>query len=132
MASRKESVASNHGIEIWSSTILYAQDRIVQVGLEGRIEMFKANVFLLDSSRGQKYDRIYLGACAPPSLKRRLYDLLEVGGVLVGPFSLKRGSQVLRKVTRRSRMVGACLTVIVVSLGAQGSVLCLLGLGFRV
>ena len=31
-----------------------------------------------------RYHRIYLGAAAPTKLKKKLYELLEIGGVLVG------------------------------------------------
>eukprot|EP00392_Amoebophrya_sp_AT5.2_P007652 g7667.t1 len=101
-------VSLNHGVEIWSSTIRYAEEAVRRQGLtagpqNNNISFFKANIFSLDTDASAKYDRIYLGSCAPSSLKHKLYELLEIGGVLVGPFALKKGQQMLRRVTRKSR-----------------------------
>jgi hypothetical protein len=48
-----------------------------------------------------RYDRIYVGACASARSKH-LYELLEVGGVMVAPFQSAQRVQQLRRVTRRS------------------------------
>jgi hypothetical protein len=57
-------------------------------------------VYKLDVEQGMRYDRIYLGACANAKSKY-LYRLLEVGGVLVGPFQAGHMQQ-LRRVVRRT------------------------------
>ncbi|CAD7944701.1 unnamed protein product [Amoebophrya sp. A25] len=100
---RNEALMANHGIDIWTSTINYAEERVSKVGMSSQIRFFKSNIYHLDTGSSAKYHRIYLGSCAPASLKAKIYDLLEIGGVLVGPWSLKRGHQVLRKVVRKSQ-----------------------------
>jgi len=57
-------------------------------------------VYQLDINKTMRYDRIYLGACAN-SRSKYLYRLLEVGGILVGPFQSGRHQQ-LRRVIRRT------------------------------
>lgn len=65
------------------------------------IDLFNGNLYQLDVQKSMRYDRIYLGACAN-SKSKYIYELLEVGGVLVGPFQKASGEQNLRRVTRRS------------------------------
>ncbi|CAD7962031.1 unnamed protein product [Amoebophrya sp. A120] len=131
-----ERLCLNHGIDIWSSTIQYAEQRIQKIFptsccnvvaggsscvedlhagrsststtttsmlTNSKIQFFKANIFQLKTKNSPaRYDRIYLGSCAPSKLKPKIYELLEVNGVLVGPFALKKGHQMLRRVTRVS------------------------------
>jgi hypothetical protein len=90
---------TNHGIDIWPETLEHAYDCCRRLG-KTSIQFSYGNVYELDISRSMRYDRIYLGACANPRSKY-LYRLLEVGGVLVGPFQVGR-SQQLRKVVRET------------------------------
>jgi hypothetical protein len=57
-------------------------------------------VYQLDVGQTTRYDRIYLGACAN-SRSKYLYRLLDVGGILIGPFQVGQAQQ-LRRVVRRS------------------------------
>merc|ERR1719230_2155570 len=64
------------------------------------VQLFRVNVHDVDISLSPRYQRIYLGACAGGESKRIL-DLLDVGGILVGPFSTSSG-QYIRRVVRKS------------------------------
>lgn len=89
----------NEGMDIWPDTVSHAQECCRTLGKEG-IRFTVGNVYQLDVDQGMRYDRIYLGACAN-SRSKYLYRLLEVGGILVGPF--QAGSmQQLRRVVRRT------------------------------
>jgi len=91
--------AVNDGIDIWPESVAHAMERCSQIGKTG-IEFVVGNVYQLDVDQGMRYDRIYIGACAN-SRSKYLYSLLEVGGVLVGPFHSGH-SQQLRRVVRET------------------------------
>lgn len=89
----------NDGIDIWPETVAHAQDRCRTAGRRG-IELREGNVYQLDINVCMRYDRIYIGACASQQAAY-LYDLLELGGILVAPFQSGH-SQQLRRVVRQS------------------------------
>lgn len=89
----------NDGIDIWPETLAHATERCRQIGKHA-IEFSLGNVYELDLNVGMRYNRIYLGACAS-SRAAYLHGLLEVGGILVGPFQAGQGQQ-LRRVVRES------------------------------
>lgn len=91
--------AENHGIDIHPETVSHANSCCQRHGKQ-HIAFTVGNVYQLDVRETMRYDRIYVGACANPRSKY-LYDLLEVGGVLVGPFQAGRAQQ-LRRVTRQT------------------------------
>mmetsp|Transcript_72382 Transcript_72382/g.172479 ORF Transcript_72382/g.172479 Transcript_72382/m.172479 type:complete len:545 (+) Transcript_72382:102-1736(+) len=91
--------STNHGIDIWKEVVEYSESRSISLGKSG-ISYVLGNVYELDVNKSMRYDRIYLGACAN-SRSKYLYGLLEVGGILVGPFQAGRTQQ-LRRVVRQS------------------------------
>lgn len=91
--------ATNHGIDIWPETVAHAKGRCRLRGTHN-IEFTVGNVYQLDVNHTMRYDRIYLGACAN-SRSKYLYRLLEVGGVLIGPFQAGHTQQ-LRRVVRHT------------------------------
>jgi len=91
--------AISDGIDIWQETVDHARDCCKSLGRE-HITFTQGNVYQLDVEQGMRYDRIYLGACANAKSKY-LYRLLEVGGILVGPFQAGHMQQ-LRRVVRRT------------------------------
>eukprot|EP00930_Biecheleria_cincta_P062478 TRINITY_DN47949_c0_g1_i1.p1 TRINITY_DN47949_c0_g1~~TRINITY_DN47949_c0_g1_i1.p1 ORF type:complete len:576 (-),score=88.45 TRINITY_DN47949_c0_g1_i1:91-1611(-) len=93
------SAAANHGVEIWPETIGHARECSAQLG-KTTIEYSLGNVYQLNVSETMRYDRIYIGACAN-SRSKYLYSLLEVGGILIGPFQMGH-SQQLRRVIRQT------------------------------
>lgn len=94
--------SANHGVEIWPETVDHAKQRCKLIGKE-HIEFTIGNVYQLDVHFTMRYDRIYLGACAN-SRSKYLYRLLEVGGILIGPFQVGHHQQ-LRRVVRQSEKV---------------------------
>jgi len=88
--------SNNDGIDIWPETLAHAKERCRQIGKNG-IEFSQGNVYELDLNVGMRYNRIYLGACAS-SRAKYLYGLLEIGGILVGPFQVGHGQQLCRVV----------------------------------
>lgn len=93
-------MATNHGIEIWPETVAHSRRRCAALG-KPSIEFSVGNAYQLDVGVTMRYDRIYLGACAN-SRSKYLYRLLEVGGVLIGPFQAGRSTQQLRRVVRQT------------------------------
>jgi protein-L-isoaspartate(D-aspartate) O-methyltransferase len=91
--------AISDGLDIWPELVAHARECCRQVGKD-HINFTLGNVYQLDVEQGMRYDRIYLGACANAKSKY-LYRLLEVGGVLVGPFQAGHMQQ-LRRVVRRT------------------------------
>lgn len=91
--------AISDGIDIWPETIAHARNCCKSLGKD-HITFTEGNVYQLDVEQGMRYDRIYLGACANAKSKY-LYRLLEVGGILVGPFQAGHMQQ-LRRVVRRT------------------------------
>jgi len=98
--------STNHGIDIWPDVIEHARQRCNdRAGGSSNIEFTLGNVYELDVPESwdgatTRYDRIYLGACAN-SRSKYLYRLLEVGGILIGPFQTGHAQQ-LRRVTRHT------------------------------
>mmetsp|Transcript_29832 Transcript_29832/g.65736 ORF Transcript_29832/g.65736 Transcript_29832/m.65736 type:complete len:544 (+) Transcript_29832:111-1742(+) len=90
-------LAVNHGIDVWPETVAHAQERCAILDKD-HIEFTTGNIYQLDVSKTIRYDRVYVGACAN-SRSKYLYRLLEVGGVLIGPFQTGH-SQQLRRVVR--------------------------------
>eukprot|EP00931_Biecheleriopsis_adriatica_P004992 TRINITY_DN106570_c0_g1_i1.p1 TRINITY_DN106570_c0_g1~~TRINITY_DN106570_c0_g1_i1.p1 ORF type:complete len:540 (+),score=124.11 TRINITY_DN106570_c0_g1_i1:206-1825(+) len=91
--------SANHGVEIWPETVAHAKERSAAIG-KPYIEYNLGNIYQLDVNSTMRYDRIYIGACAN-SRSKYLYRLLEVGGVLIGPFQAGH-SQQLRRVVRQT------------------------------
>eukprot|EP00930_Biecheleria_cincta_P020111 TRINITY_DN15192_c0_g1_i1.p1 TRINITY_DN15192_c0_g1~~TRINITY_DN15192_c0_g1_i1.p1 ORF type:complete len:444 (+),score=101.69 TRINITY_DN15192_c0_g1_i1:38-1369(+) len=89
----------HHGVDLHKEVLDHAREMFRQQGKD-YIEFFQVNVHDLDLDMCPRYDRIYLGACAGGESKQIL-KLLQVGGVLVGPFETATG-QYIRKVTRKS------------------------------
>lgn len=89
----------NDGLELWPENVAHAQERCNMLG-KHHITFNVGNVYQLDVNLGMRYSRIYIGACACPRAQY-LYSLLEVGGILVGPFQSGH-SQQLRRVIRES------------------------------
>lgn len=92
----------NDGIDIWPDTLAHAVERCRQLG-KNSIHFTLGNVYQLDLDAGMRYDRIYFGACANSDAKY-LYGLLEIGGILVGPFQVGHGQQLCRVVRETEKI----------------------------
>jgi protein-L-isoaspartate(D-aspartate) O-methyltransferase len=91
---------TSHGIELHKEMIDFARQKCASIGF-GHIEFFHGNAYDVNYEGSMRYDRIYVGACASARSKH-LYELLEIGGVMVAPFQTAQRVQQLRRVTRRS------------------------------
>lgn len=89
----------NDGLELWQETVAHAQERSRLLGF-ATIEYTVGNAYEMDVNAGMRYDRIYVGAGAS-ARARYFYHMLEVGGILVGPFQDGHGQQ-LERVVRES------------------------------
>lgn len=89
----------NDGVELWPEPIAHAKERCRMIGKRS-IEFTQGSAYQLDPNMSMRYDRIYIGACVGAQ-GRYLYGLLEVGGILVGPFQVG-STQHLRRVERLS------------------------------
>lgn len=92
----------HHGVDVHEDVLRHAEEMFKVQGKE-YIRCFHVNAHDLDIKCSPRYQRIYLGACAGGESKR-LLELLEIGGILVGPFATASG-QYIRRVLRRSATV---------------------------
>ncbi len=84
---------------IWSSAEIDAAAEAEEAEEEGLMcesTYVVGDVFLLEEKQNLTFDRIYVGAAAPPLRKTYFTQLLRPGGVLVAPF----GDELI-KITRR-------------------------------
>mmetsp|Transcript_4358 Transcript_4358/g.7701 ORF Transcript_4358/g.7701 Transcript_4358/m.7701 type:complete len:522 (-) Transcript_4358:133-1698(-) len=91
--------AANHGVELWPENVAHARERTARLG-KHFMKFTQGNIYQLNVSDTMRYDRIYIGACAN-SKSKYIYRLLEVGGILIGPFQVGH-SQQLRRVIRQT------------------------------
>mmetsp|Transcript_4418 Transcript_4418/g.9068 ORF Transcript_4418/g.9068 Transcript_4418/m.9068 type:complete len:507 (-) Transcript_4418:58-1578(-) len=91
--------AINDGVDTRPETIAHAIERCRGIG-KTTISFTQGNIYEMDLNAGMRYSRVYIGACASARSKY-LYNLLEVGGILVGPFELG-SSQQLRRIVRET------------------------------
>ena len=88
-----------HGVEISQELVEFARPRSPP-----NITYFNGSCYDLISSGKAKqpfYDRIYLAAGCDAHCKS-FFGMLNIGGILIGPFATSEGSQMLLKVTRTS------------------------------
>jgi len=90
---------TSHGIDVHPEMVRFAQERAAELGMP--IEFRAGSYKDLDPDLSMRFDRIYVGACAPADATH-LYELLEVGGALLAPFAVQERVQQLRRVTRLS------------------------------
>jgi len=76
----------NHGVEVNEDLVELASSLASKRGLD-HLDFHAANAFQVDIGASMKYDKVYVSAAAL-SEHRALFQLLRVGGVLVGPFEV--------------------------------------------
>lgn len=89
----------NEGIDIWLELVTHAQDKCRSLE-KTNITFTVGNAFRLCFKEHGRYDRIYLGGLGNSESEDLRY-LLEIGGILVGPFQNGQ-SQLLLKIVRES------------------------------
>jgi len=95
--------AIHHGVEIQPRLVAHARSKLDSLGMHN-IQLQTCTCFSIDPTSSMRFSRIYVGAGASQRSAELFFQLLEVGGVLVGPFSAYDGSQRLLKVVRTSEL----------------------------
>jgi len=93
------SKAVHCAIELRAALVAHARNKHHLLGLDG-IDLRHGSCLALDPLTSMRFDRIYLGAGAEESMAVLLVHMLELGGVLVGPFACADRSQRLLRVER--------------------------------
>jgi len=84
----------HHGVEIHAELVDHARRKLDGLGLN-TIELHHCSCLALDPDKSMRFDRIYVGAGASSNGKL-LFSLLQVGGVMVGPFAGPEGQRLLK------------------------------------
>jgi len=90
--------ALHHGVDVHEDVQDHAS-RMFRANGDDHIQFFQVNAHDIDLDRSP-YQRIYVGACVGEESKHIL-QLLEIGGIMVGPFETAYG-QFIRQIVRRS------------------------------
>jgi len=98
-ANTLRSQAIHCAIELRAELVAHARAKFDLLGLD-QIELRHGSCLGLDPQTSMRFERIYIGAGAEESMAVLLFHMLELGGVLVGPFSGPLGSQRLLRVVR--------------------------------
>jgi len=92
--------AMHYGIEIQPKLVEYSRAKLDQLG-HASVQLLHLDAATLEPESSMRFDRIYVGAGASEDATF-LMRMLEVGGILVGPFDSEGGSQRLIKCVRSS------------------------------
>jgi len=93
--------AIHHAIEIKDEMVNHACTRLARLGINN-VEFISGPCQSLCPETSMRFARIYLGAGADEAMASLLFRMLDVGGVLVGPFAGTDGSQRLLQARRVS------------------------------
>lgn len=91
--------AVHHAIEIKEELVEHARQKLFEIGCSN-VELYTGACQALSPETSMRFDRIYLGAGADEAMASLLFRMLEIGGVLVGPFAGADGSQRLLQAHR--------------------------------
>ena len=86
-------------IELRSELVQRARTKLAALDC-AHIDVRHGNCLEIDASSSMRFQRIYVGAGADEAMAAILFGMLELGGVLVGPFAGADGSQRLLSVRR--------------------------------
>ena len=91
--------ALHFGMECRKELIEHSRVRLDELG-HTNVQLVHANCFALDPEQSMRFQRIYVGAGAAQHSASMLFRMLEIGGIIVGPFSSARGNQRMLRVKR--------------------------------
>ena len=91
--------AVHRAIELRPELIEHASAKLAAVDCS-HVELVLGSCLALCPDTSMRFERIYLGAGADETMGAILFRMLEVGGVLVGPFAGADGNQRLLRVRR--------------------------------
>ncbi|KAL1502985.1 hypothetical protein AB1Y20_011055 [Prymnesium parvum] len=92
--------AIHYAVERQRKLVEHARAKLAAAGV-GSVQLVHSDCFAIEPSMSMRFDRIYVGAGASDDA-RFLMGMLEVGGVLVGPFENEMGQQKLIRCERLS------------------------------
>ena len=90
----------HHGVEINSKVHSFSTKAICRYSSSSEIYLLNQNIFLLDSTKNIKYNRMYIGSGITNAQWDRLVSLLDVGGIAVAPCS--DSLKVFRKISENN------------------------------
>ena len=93
--------AVHSAIELRGELVSHARTKLRELGLH-HVDFRHGSCLEIDPSSSMRFARIYVGAGADEALASNIFSMLELGGVLVGPFASSDGSQRLLRVRRLS------------------------------
>ena len=93
------SQAVHTAIELRSALVARARDKLAALDC-AHVDVRHGSCLDVDPSSSMRFQRIYVGAGADETVASILFGMLELGGVLVGPFATPDGSQRLLRVRR--------------------------------
>ena len=86
-------------IELRTSLVAHATSKLSALGLE-HVDIRHGSCLSVDPTTSMRYARLYVGAGADETVASLYFGMLEIGGILVGPFAGTDGSQRLLRVRR--------------------------------
>ena len=105
--------AVHTAIELRGELVRHAREKLHALGLT-HVDFRHGSCLEVDPATSMRFQRIYFGAGADESVAATFFNMLEIGGVLVGPFASSDGSQRLlrvRRLTESSFQVGELMWV---------------------
>ena len=93
------SQAVHAAVELRGELVHSAREKLAAYGCT-HVDLRHGNCLELDATSSMAFARIYVGAGADESIASTLFSMLELGGILVGPFAGPDGAQRLLSVRR--------------------------------
>jgi len=91
--------AVHSAIEIRPELVEHSRTKLAAVGCS-HVDVRMGSCLTIDPDTSMQFQRIYVGAGADENVAALLFRMLEIGGILVGPFATADGSQRLLRVER--------------------------------
>ena len=91
--------AVHSAIELRGDLVRSAREKLATLGFD-HVDLRHGSCLEIDPQTSMRFERIYVGAGSDESMAAILFGMLELGGVLVGPFAGPDGSQRLLRVRR--------------------------------
>jgi protein-L-isoaspartate O-methyltransferase len=91
--------AVHTAIELRAELVRHSRDKLGALGC-ANVDVRHGSCLAIDAESSMRFQRIYVGAGADEAMAAILFGMLELGGILVGPFAGQDGAQRLLRVRR--------------------------------
>ena len=91
--------AVHQAIELRAELVAHSRAKLAALGCD-HVDVLQGSCLAISPSTSMHFERIYIGAGADEAMAKILFPMLEIGGVLVGPFASSDGFQRLIRVQR--------------------------------